>query len=139
MVLFFCATLLISILGIVCLLWVKRWELRTGNMVLAGVRPHVGQVSRGFLVWVERVLPHLISAYIRRSARTAESVMHHAAARGLLSAEHGLEHILRSLRGVTERPRANREASVFLREVAEHKRKLLYRKQEEVKDTQEAE
>jgi len=104
-------------------------------MLLAGVRPQVGNVSRNFLVWVERVLPHLISVYAKKGARAAESTMHHAAARGLLAAEHGLERVLLRLRGVTEQPRANREASVFLREVAEHKRKLLYRKKvEKVQD-----
>jgi hypothetical protein len=132
MVLFFCTTLSISIVGLVLLLWVKRWELRTGRVVFAGVRPHVAELSHSTLVWFERVLPHLAQVYARRTARAAEDMLHHGAARGLLAAEHGLERVLQSLRGVTEQPRANREASVFLREVAEHKRKLLHRKKAKV-------
>ncbi len=131
MVVFFSITLVFAILGLVSLLWIKRWELRTGKLLVAGVRPQVGNMSRTFLIWVERVLPHLITVYAQKGARTAESTMHHAAARALLTAEHSLERVLRTLRGVTEQPKSNKEASVFLREVAEHKRKLIYSKKVE--------
>jgi hypothetical protein len=128
MVLFFCVTLCISIVGLTTLLVVKRWELDTGNMVLAGVRPKVGRISQRLLIWVERVLPGLVVSSTTRAARGAESQLHRAFAHGLLAAERGLEHVLRSLRGMTEQPRARGEASEFLREVAAHKRKLLSRK-----------
>jgi fatty-acid desaturase len=128
MVLFFSITLLVSIVGLTTLLVVKRWELDTGNMVLAGVRPKVGRMSVRILLWVERVLPGLVVSSTKRAAQGAESRLHRVFAHGLLAAEHGLEHVLRSLRGMTEQPRARGEASEFLREVAAHKRKLLSRK-----------
>ena len=127
---FFTATLLISVIGLVSLLWVKNWEIRTGHVLMAGVRPRVGVMSHSFLIWIERVLPRLVTVYARRTARAVENWMHRATAYGLLAAEHGLERGLHSLRGVTEKPRANREASAFLREVAAHKKKLLHRKKQ---------
>jgi hypothetical protein len=132
MVLFFCATLLLSILGLASLLYIKRWELRTGRMLLSGVRPALGGLSHKSLHWVERGLPVLATTYARRGVRAAHAALHRGAAWGLLLAERGLEYILEALRGVTEHPpKSNKEASVFLREVAEHKRQLLYSKEPE--------
>ncbi|MBY0472730.1 hypothetical protein K2Q00_00380 [Patescibacteria group bacterium] len=140
MVLFFTVLLGISIVGLVSLLAIKRWELRTGNMVLAGVRPHVSQVSHRVLVWIERVLPHLITQLARRGVSEGRVLVHRGAAYSLLWAEQGLERVLANLRGVTERPRSSKEASAFLREIAEHKRQLVQDKesgkvQEEVENT----
>ena len=125
MVLFFSTTLLVAIAGLVSLLVIKRWELETGRVLLGGARPWMGAVSHKGLVWVERVLPSLFVSYAHRSARRATVLAQRSAARSILLAEHGLEHTLKSIRRATEHPRSNKEASMFLREVAEHKRQLL--------------
>ncbi len=130
MVLFFTVLLAISIVGLVSLLAIKRWELRTGNMLLAGARPHVSEVSHRVLVWIERVLPHLLTGLVRRTVSQGSVLIHRGAAHSLLWAEQTLERVLANLRGVTERPRSNKEASAFLREIAEHKRQLVQDKQE---------
>ncbi|HVY72492.1 MAG TPA: hypothetical protein VG984_00345 [Candidatus Paceibacterota bacterium] len=128
MELLFIATLLISIAGLVSLFSIKRWELETGRMVLAGARPKINAFARTVVAWFERALPGLLSSSGTRAAKRAEEWLHRAAAHMLLATEQGLEHMLRHLRGVTEQPRTNREASEFLREVAAHKRTLLSKK-----------
>ena len=130
MVLFFTVLLGISIVGLVSLLAIKRWELRTGNMLLAGVRPQVSRASHRVMVWIERVLPHIMTQLARRGVNEGRVLVHRGAAHSLLWAEQGLERVLAKLRGVTERPRSNKEASAFLREIAEHKRQLVQDKQE---------
>jgi len=136
MVLFFTVLLAISIAGLVSLLALKRWELRTGNILLAGVRPHVSEASHRVLVWIERVLPHLITQLVRRGVNEGRVLIHRGVAYSLLWAEQGLERILANLRGVTERPRSNKEASAFLREIAEHKRQLVSEKQEQKEEVE---
>ena len=131
MVLFFTALLAISIAGLVSLLVIKRWELRTGNMLLAGARPRVSTASKHTLAWFEHVLPHLAVQLARRGAHETRVFVHRALAYMLVWAEHALERILAGLRGVTEQPRSNKEASAFLREIAEHKRQLVHEKQVE--------
>lgn len=128
MELFFVATLALSIVGLVGLFWVKQWELRTGRMILAGMRPAVGAFAHAAVLWFERALPGLVASSGTRAAKRAEAWLHRGAAHMLLATEQGLEHVLRRLRGVTEQPRTNREASEFLREVAAHKRTLLSKK-----------
>ena len=125
MVLFFGVGLLVSIVGLVALFMIKRWELQTGNMVFATTRPRIGAWAHATLLWIERVLPALTMHYSKHAGKTAERLLHHGAAQALLAVEHGLERVLNTLRGVTEQPRSDKEASAFLREVAEHKRKLL--------------
>jgi hypothetical protein len=125
MVLFFTVLLVISIVGLVSLLVIKRWELRTGNLLLAGARPHVSVASQNVLVWFERVLPHLMVLLVRRGVHLTRVLAHRGAAHSLVWAEHTLERVLGALRGMTEQPRSNKEASAFLREIAEHKRQLV--------------
>jgi hypothetical protein len=132
MVLFFTVLLAISITGLVSLLALKRWELRTGNMLLAGARPHVSEVSHKILTWFERVLPHLVVQLVQRGVQQGRVLVHRGAAHSLLWAEHTLERVLTKLRGVTEHPRSSsKEASAFLREIAEHKRQLVHSKKTE--------
>ncbi len=132
MVLFFVCLMLVSIAGMVSLLVIKRWELETGNMLFGGIRPHVGKKAHSFLTWVERALPGIISDYSLRTGRRVQETLHRKIAQALLATEHGLEHLLKQLRGVTEHPKSNKPASDFLREVAEHKRQLVSSKQAEM-------
>ncbi|HEY5383112.1 MAG TPA: hypothetical protein VIJ88_00990 [Candidatus Paceibacterota bacterium] len=127
MVLFFTATLVLSILGMVALLGFKRYELASGNVILASVRPAIGTFCKHALWWVETVLPALVRVYSRRALRYAKATLQWAIARSILWVEHTLEQVLHTVREQTEAPRAPGEASAFLREVAEHKRKLSRR------------
>lgn len=131
MALVFAVTLCISIVGLVSLLAIKRWELENKTMVLAPVRPWFGNVSHASLMWLERALPSLATGVARRAAHEVRIAVRQNAAKALLWAEHSLERVLAALRGVTEPPKSTKEASQFLREIAEHKRTLLERKNAE--------
>lgn len=125
MVLFFVCTLLLSIAGMAALLTIKRWELETGNMLFGGIRPKVGRKAHALLVWVESVLPLIVLNYSRRTGHRVQETLHRKVAQGLIATEQGLENLLKQLRGVTEHPKSSKQASAFLREVAEHKRQLV--------------
>jgi len=125
MVPFFITTLVTSIMGIVLLLSLKQWELRTGAVVGGRARAPVGSFFHAALVWVERILPTLVRVFARRLVRATSMFVHRAAALGVLWAEYALEHVLDLLRKTTSSRKGMGEASAFLREVAEHKRKLL--------------
>ncbi len=126
MALFFSITLLVAILGMVSLVAVKRWEIKTGSVVFGGVRPAVGRVCATTLLWVERIIPALVRIYGRRAWRTALASAHRAIAHAVLYAERLLERTLVYIRHVTSSaPRRSGEVSAFLREVGEHKKRLL--------------
>lgn len=112
-------------MGIVLLLSLKQWELRTGAVVGGRARAPVGSFFHAALVWVERILPTLVRVFARRLVRATSMFVHKAAALGVLWAEYALERVLDFLRKTTSSRKGMGEASVFLREVAEHKRKLL--------------
>jgi hypothetical protein len=120
---FFTITLLLSCAGMIMLLALKRYELRTNRMLFAQVRPALGGFFSGALVWVERVLPALAAKQARRAYARARAAVRAAVAHGAIIADHLLERALHALRRGTLSPRG--EASPFLREVAEHKKKLL--------------
>jgi hypothetical protein len=99
-------------------------------MLLAGARPHVSATSHRVLAWVERVLPHLVAQpSAHRGAHELACLCTSGAAYSLVWAERTLERVLHKLRGVTEQPRSSKEASAFLREIAEHKRQLVQEKE----------
>jgi hypothetical protein len=129
LVTFFTATLLFSTVGIIVLLVAKRFEMKTGRVFLGGVRPSVGAFFHTALVTVERVLPALVSQVLKQTARAFSWLMHNGTARGVLMLERALEKTLAGIRYATTHPPAVRagKASVFLQEVAEHKKNLLKR------------
>ena len=124
MVPFFITTLLTSILGLSLLLALKHWELRTGAVLGGRMRAPVGNFFHTTLLWLERILPTLIRVFWRRAFRATVAFVHRSSAWAVLWTEWALEHVLHLLRKTTSTRRIG-EASVFLREVAEHKRKLL--------------
>lgn len=125
MVLFFTITLLFSILGLMSLIGVKRWELITGGILGARVRPQLGNFFHQVLMWIERTLPRLLVSYTERVVRMIRSMVHRASAYLVLHAERWLERTLYVVRHKTDARRGMGEVSVFLREVAEHKKKLI--------------
>jgi hypothetical protein len=124
MVLFFTATLVLSIVGLVSLIGIKQWELSTGGVMFAQLRPRFGRASHTLLVWVERVLPALARVYARRGAEAAQTHLHRSLAQMVLTTEGWLEKSLHTLRYTTEHKPSSTEVSSFLREVAEHKKQL---------------
>ena len=126
----FMAGLGISIIGLILLITIKRWELRTGNVLFGSVRPRADVFFRNVLLWVCRILPRLVKIYTMRAARTGLAYAHRGSAWALLEAERKLEQWLAFLRHSTDPRRLSTSglseaSSAFLREVAEHKRKLL--------------
>ncbi len=127
MVLFFILALALSIAGMAALIGLKRYELSTGHVLFASARPIVGNFFKQALWWVEKVLPALVRVYTIRALRLSKIVLQRALARSILYVEHTLERVHHTVRERTTTVRAPGEASVFLREVAEHKRKLSSR------------
>lgn len=125
MALFFTATLLISILGLVSLIALKRWELRTGGALGGSLRPRVGRFSEDVLAWFEGSLPELVHRNALHLLELSKNSLHHGVAKAVVFTEGKLEHTLHVLRHTTEEKPRSGEASAFLREVAEHKKQLL--------------
>lgn len=132
MVLFLTTTLVVSTLGMLGIVGLKRYELATGRLFLAGLRPGLRHFFRRTFFWFERVLPSLIAHEAGRLWRAGRAVVRTAAAQGLLFAEQTLERGLSALRQATSHaPARPGDASPFLREVAEHKKKLQEERIEE--------
>ncbi len=127
MVTIFTTTLGISIFGMLALLLLKRYELKTGHVLFAGLRPRVNRVFKISLFYVERVLPALVLFLAERSVRSVVTVFHRLTAQGIVFVEYWLERVLETLRMTTHIPHSEIPASAFLREVAEHKKTILKR------------
>ena len=127
MILFLTATLLISIAGMSALLTLKYFETTTGRVVLGAARPGVGAFFHRTLVWIEQDFPARLSLIVSRGVVFGKKFLHYGIARSILAAERALEWVLGLLRYTTAPTAGMGEASAFLREVAEHKRKLLKR------------
>ena len=124
---FFTTTLGVSIIGMVSLLAVKRYELNSGRVVLNAVRPHLNTVFHRTLVFVERILPVLVRVYAERMVLLGVRAVQQLIARTILIAEHWLQKALDTLRMTTHVPHPSIPASAFLREVAEHKKTIIKR------------
>lgn len=124
MVTFFTVTLAVSIVGMISLLMLKRYELNSGRVFLGSARPAVGNFFHRWLSWFEYVLPGLVRVGARTLYNTVRRVLHVWGARVVVKLEQGLEQALKRVRRTTVVPKRTRETSAFLREVAEHKKKL---------------
>ncbi len=127
---FFTITLLVSCAGMALLLWLKRYELRTGRVFFAQVRPAVGAFFGGALGWIEHVLPVLVAQQARRAYVWGRAQLRATVAWVIIFAEGLLERTLHVLRRKTNVAHHG-EASPFLREVAEHKKKLLEEREDQ--------
>ena len=128
MVLFFTATLGFSMLAMILLLVVKRYELVSGRVVFAGARPGLNSFFETISRWTHGTLPSLLRQYIERLVRFVLTKLQLLLAQVILMLEHGLERILHAVRERTGDQYVDREPSAFLREVADHKKNLLYKK-----------
>ncbi|HVV39036.1 MAG TPA: hypothetical protein VHD31_01795 [Candidatus Paceibacterota bacterium] len=127
MALFFTITLLISSLGLLSLLLLKSYEMRTGRLFMASMRPGVQRLMHATVLFVEYILPGLARRGVRGIWLSVEGVVKQALARAILFFENALENMLTFVRELMQPPRGGGQASQFLREVAEHKKKLLER------------
>lgn len=108
----------------ISLLVLKRYELSSGRVLLGSARPAVGNFFHRGLSWLEYVLPGLLRVGARRLYNTVRRVLHVWAARLVVTLERWLEHALKRVRHTTAQPKRGGETSAFLRQVAEHKKKL---------------
>ena len=127
MVLFFIILLALSIVGMVALLGFKRYELATGKLLLGAVRPHVASSLERGVQLVGKTLPQRANKFLHVEGERFRAWLHLMLARGVLFLEHTLEKVLHTVREKTEPNRTPGEASAFLREVANHKKKLQRR------------
>lgn len=123
-VIFFTVTLVVSIVGMISLLMLKRYELNSGRVILGSARPAVGNFFHRGLSWFEYVLPGLIRVGAKRLYVVARRILHVWGARLVITLEGWLERTLSRVRHTTASPKRGQETSAFLRQVAEHKKKL---------------
>jgi hypothetical protein len=116
--------LAVSLAGMLSLLVVKRYELATGNLIFAGSRPKLAKFSSRMVFLFGTAVPLYIRWQIGRLYRASASWVHKAVAHGTLRVEHWLETALNRVREKTAPTRSPGEASAFLREVGEYKKKL---------------
>ena len=125
---FFSVTLAISIVGLVLLLVVKRYEMTTGHVVMAGLRPRLDRFFHRALVLLERGVPAALYALVGRVLGAMRTRTKHALARAILLFEYYLERTLHIVRQKSQaRSHGDGASSQFLQEVAAHKQKLLRR------------
>lgn len=134
MVTFFTVTLVVSIAGMMSLLVLKRYELSSGRVLLGRARPAVGNFFHRGLSWFEYVLPGLVRVGVKRLYSTMRRVVHVWAARLAVTAEQWLERTLQRVRHTTAQPQSGHQSSAFLREVAEHKKKLMQDRAEDAEE-----
>lgn len=126
MVVFFTSTLVLSMVGLISLVALKRSEMAGGRVLGGSARPAVGHFFHQCVVFVEQVLPAAVRALALRLYARARAAAHAAAAWAVLVVERVLESVLHGIRRKTSVPHVKAtKSSDFLREVAEHKKKLL--------------
>ncbi len=123
MVIFFIILLAVSLIGLFGLIVLRRYELNTGRVIFANVRPTVGAWLGFALHFTERVAPALVRHFAMRLYRRGRELARRTLAFVLVHTERWLEQTLHGLRQSTAKEGGG-EASAFLREVAEHKKQL---------------
>jgi hypothetical protein len=124
-VILFTALLFVSIVGMMSLLLIKRYELNSGRIFLASSRPAIGDFFYRKMMWIEYVLPGLIRVGLRRLGILLLRLWHVWLAYVVVKLERGLEQALSHVRHTTTpRKHMGQGTSAFLRQVAEHKKKL---------------
>ena len=129
MVTFFSSTLVFSLVGMILVLVLKRFEMRSGRTLFVRLRPFFNRFFHRSLVWVEYVLPDALETTLKRLVYALTRVVRGGVVEVMRFFEHKLEALLEAVRRRTRPPQGgNKEASTFLREVADHKRSVMHRK-----------
>jgi len=123
----FLITLGASILGMALLLVLKHMELETGRVLLGSARPAVGRFFHAGMVWLEHILPALLRQALFSAGRALRAWVREVIVRGIVFFERMLELTLTTVREKTRAPKGTGQVSAFLREIADHKKKLLKR------------
>ena len=124
MVFYLIILLAISIVGMLTLITAKRYELSTGNLMFANSRPRMARFSNRMVFLFGTAVPLYLRWQVGRLFRACTAWIHRVTARVVVLVERWLESVLENVREKTAPNRAPGEASAFLREVAEHKKKL---------------
>lgn len=127
MVILFTSALAVSVVAMIALLAAKRYELTTGRVIFAGLRPGMSVFFETTSRWGRKILPALVREQMERGVRLVVARIQLWLAETIVRLEHALESVLSTVRSHTEVP-TNREPSAFLREVADHKKHLLYKR-----------
>lgn len=124
--------LILSSAAMILLLYAKHWELTTGRILFPNARPKIASYAHRALFAVERELPALLKSFFRTGLRWLRTRARDLLARAWIATEQELERMLYKLKhGLAAARRGGAptenigQASAFLREVAEHKRKLV--------------
>jgi hypothetical protein len=125
MALFFFVTLCVSVLGLMLLLSIKRYEMRTRRLFFALLRPFIDRVLHTLVFVSQYLLPYLLRRGVLMLWRRIRAGVSRAFARMALYVEFTLHRMLETLHKTTEPSRARGQVSAFLQEVADHKQKLL--------------
>ena|SRR3989344_6190705 len=126
MLIFLTLVLICSSLAMTLLLYIKHWELRSSKLLFARIRPPIAAASTRLVRTVEHHVPAVVERVLRYVLFWIRVRVRDVVARVLLTVEHSLEAMLDGLKHSLTPPReaGGQASSVFLREVAEHKRKL---------------
>lgn len=124
---FFTVTLGISIVGLLSLFILKRYEMRGNRVMLAPMRPGINGFFHSILVFFEYRIPSFLKNLMRSFSAIVRRAFHRLVARAMLLFEYTLEHVLHTVRKKSEAPQGQGEVSMFLQEVAAHKKSLLKR------------
>jgi hypothetical protein len=125
MTLFFFISLCVSAFGLVLLLGFKRYEMRTGRVVFARLRPAMRRVIHPIVLFVQYLLPFMARRSIAVTVRAARAGLTATLARVTLYLEATLARMLAAVQQAMQPRRGGGQASSFLQEVADHKRRLL--------------
>ena len=125
MILFFTITLCLSSLGLLLLLSIKRYEMRTSRVLFARARPNISYVLHGIVLFVQHILPFIARRSIAKTFAFMRSSLSRALARLTLYVEVTLKRALTAIQQTMQPRRSGGSASTFLQEVAEHKSRLL--------------
>ena len=125
--LLFSTTLGISILGLLAILIIKRFEIRTGRKFFGRARQPLDSAS----VFIVEGVPSLFHQGRHHALGTMRQWLQFGVMHAIVQVEKTLEKMLHNVREKTRTPREPGEASQFLREVADHKREILNRAPQE--------
>jgi hypothetical protein len=128
MALFFTLTLLISIVGMITLLAAKRYELNTGKLILAGVRPHISSFFEQAQRFGHTILPDLVRKSVERAVRYMLLKMHEVLARAVANLQRLLDKLIHAAQNRTG---PVGEPSSFLRQVSDHKKNISFIEEQE--------
>lgn len=126
MVIFFTTLLAVSLVGLMGLIGVRRYELVNNRVIFANIRPRVGAWLGAGVHFFERVAPTFVRHLAAKAYRHSSELVHRGTAWAVIHTEALLERTLQVLRHTTAKEGGG-EASAFLREVAEHKKQLQER------------